>query len=305
MNRRNMPPLNSLRAFESAARNMSVSKASEELGVTASAVGHQIRNLEKNLGVRLFDRRGNRLVPTQTGARLAQALEAGFDALFRAAEAVQRQSGHRPVTISATPAVALRWLAPVLDRFRGEGFDDFRIDASSDEADLAAGEADIDIRYGRGSSDSELISEMLFSEAVFPVCSCAMVANLAVPADVTTKPLLFVDDWGRRGGTWSAWADWFQEVGLAMPVSSVGARFSEMDKAVAEAAAGRGIAMGAQRHLERYPDLVRPFSGPEIIYGTFLVALPEVAEEPGIRRLIARLVSEARKTSGVLHEGAF
>ncbi|MWD25971.1 LysR family transcriptional regulator [Aquicoccus sp. SCR17] len=304
MSRRPLPPLNSLRAFEAVAREQSLSAASDELGVTASAVGHQIRNLEKNLGIRLFDRRGKRLVPTQTGARYAEALGRGFDTLFRATEAIRRQEDGAPITVSATPAMALRWLAPVLDRFREDGLGEFRIDASSREADLAAGEADLDIRYGR-AADGELMTEVLFSESVFPVCDAAHAAALTEAAELTRAPLIFVDDWGRRGGTWSAWRDWCAAAGVPGEDLREAGRYAEMDRAVAAAAAGEGLAIGAQRHLDQHPALVRPFDGPEVTYSAFLVALPEVAEEPTIRRLMKRLVAEARRTRGVIHEGAF
>lgn len=304
MQRRPLPPLNSLRAFEAVARQHSLSAASDELGVTASAVGHQIRNLEKNLGIRLFDRRGKRLVPTQTGARYAEALGRGFEALHRATEAVRRQEEGQPITVSATPAMALRWLAPVLDRFREEGLGEFRIDASSREADLAAGEADLDIRYGR-AADMDLMGDELFSESVFPVCDAAHAQALHDPEDLARAPLLFVDDWGRRGGTWSAWRDWCEAAGVSGDMLEEAGRFAEMDRAVAAAAAGEGLAIGARRHLEQHPSLVRPFEAPEVTYGAYLLALPEVAEEPTIRRLMKRLVAEARRTRGVLHEGAF
>jgi len=304
-----------MRAFEVSARNCSFAIAADELGVTPSAVGHQIKLLEKNLGVLLFNRQARGLVLTATGKKYAMLLGDGFSVLHRATETIRREISDRSITVSATPAVALRWLAPVLDRLRQEGFAEFRIDASSREADLAAGEADLDIRYGR-KVEPGLISHVLFSESVFPVCHPNYAARLSIetPADLLGADLLFVDDWARRGGVWSAWLDWFEAAGIDRLDLSEAARFTEMDKAVEAAAKGAGVAMGAGRHLERFretkeangPTLVRAIAtGPELLYSTTLVALPESAEEPTMRRLIRRLTAIAKEGPGVLHTGAF
>lgn len=307
MKRAILPSLNGLRAFEAAARYGSLSEASDELGVTPSAVGHQIRALEKNLGVRLFDRQAKRLSLTQTGHRYAGALTQGFDVLHRATESVRRQQGGRAITVRATPAMALRWLAPALDRLRHEGQAEFRIDASSQEADLAAGEADIDIRYGR-AIEPGLVAEVLFHEHVFPLCTLDVARRHDLPnrQDLSGVPLLFVDDWGYRGGVWSAWDDWGAEAGYAPEMFVEARRYTELDHAVKAAAQGEGVAMGAERHLRAYPDLAPAFpDAPGVTYGIFLVALPEVAEDPVIRRLTKRLVALAGERDDVLHAGAF
>jgi LysR family glycine cleavage system transcriptional activator len=301
------PSLNALRAFSVTARAGSVARAAEILGVTPSAVGHQIRALEAHLGVRLCDHQANRLTLTQTGAHYAEMLGAGFDILQRATASVQRETAGRPITVSATPAIALKWLAPALDRVRQKGGTEFRIDASSREADLSAGEADLDIRYGR-SVEPGLVSEVLFTEAVFPVCNpdYAQRRHLAEPADLARADLLFVDDWGRRGGRWTAWADWFEAAGLDPAAAVEAARFTEMDKAVEAARRGEGVAIGADRHLAAGEPLLRLFAqGPEVRYSAFLVALPEVAENAVIRRLWRELIAIARQSDSYLHKGAF
>lgn len=308
-----LPPLNSLRAFEVVSRTCNLSVAASELGVTPSAVGHQVRGLEKNLGIRLFDRQAKRLTLTRTGKRYAELLTDGFDMLYRATDSVWREVAERPITVSATPAMALRWLAPTLDHLRQEGVADFRIDASSRAADLAAGEADLDIRYGV-SVEPGLVYEVLFSENVFPVCHPEYAAqhDLHAPSRLFDADLLFVDDWARRGGVWSAWHDWCALAGLDPAGLREAGRFTAMDKAVEAAATGAGVAIGATRHLGPTPSstsgnaLQRLFStNLEVRYCAFLVALPEIAEDPTIRRLMRRLTTISSQTQGVLHEGAF
>jgi LysR family glycine cleavage system transcriptional activator len=310
-----LPPLNGLRAFEAAARGGSLIAAGEELRVTPSAVGHQIRALERYLGIRLFSRNGNGLALTTTGRRYAEILTEGFDLLHRATASVRRETAEKAITVSATPALALRWLAPALDTLREEGIAEFRIDASSREADLSAGEADLDIRYGRFVGP-DLVADVLLSETVFPVChpDYAERLGLAAPANLLHADLLFVDDWGRRGGRWSAWSEWFEMAGLDASEMREAGRFTEMDKAVEAAANGQGVAMGAARHVRREEfdpssgrqRLVRPFAAPlELRYSAFLVALPEIAEEGTIKRLRRRLLALANESRNVLHEGAF
>lgn len=312
--RQALPPLNGLRAFEAAARLGNLVKAGEELHVTASAVGHQIRSLENYLGVRLFDRKTKRLTLTTTGKRFAEMLTQGFNLLHRATSAIRRESSARSITVSATPALALRWLAPALDQLRQEGIAEFRIDASSREADLFAGEADLDIRYGR-TVEEGLVADVLFSEAVFPVCHPDYASKLSLrrPEDVLQGELLFVDDWAHRGGVWSAWRDWLAETGVEVGTLPEAARFSELDKAVEAAAGGAGLAIGAQRHLDRWSradqyghQLVRPFHDkPSVRYSSTLVALPEIAEDRTIRRLRLRLLALAAEHPNILHQGAF
>ncbi|WP_271274114.1 LysR family transcriptional regulator [Aliamphritea hakodatensis] len=306
-----LPPLNSLRAFEVTARWESLAPAAEELAVTPSAVGHQIRTLEKSLGVRLFDRKNKRLTLTATGRHYAEQLSQGFDLLARATNAVRRENADRNITISATPALAIRWLAPALDQLREQGVQGIKIDASSQEANLAAGEIDIDIRYGK-SVEPELITDILFSEVVFPVCSqeFAIKHKLKKSEELLTTQLLFVDDWGSRGGIWSAWHDWFHNQNISSQSLTEAGRYSAMDKAVTIAAQGGGVAMGADRHLQMFNEPSNPLvrvcpDVPGIEYAAYLVSLPEVAEERTIRDIRYKLLALAKQSDSVLHDGAF
>jgi LysR family glycine cleavage system transcriptional activator len=236
-------------------------------------------------------------------------LTEGFNLLHRATSTIRRENADRAITVSATPALALRWLAPALDRLRHEGIAEFRIDASSRQADLFAGEADLDIRYGR-TVEEGLVADVLFSECVFPVCNPDYAAkhNLREAQDLLGAELLFVDDWAHRGGVWSAWQDWFEVATRAPHRLQEAVRFSEMDKAVEAAANGRGVAIGAARHLSLWKQakLIRPFDEElEVRYSSVLVALPEIAEERTIRRLRRRLVALAAENPNVLHQGAF
>ena len=126
-----LPSLNALRAFEAAARHLSISKAADELSVTPAAVSHQVRALEQYLGVPLFRRLNRALMLTDAGQIFLPGLRDGFDALAQAVERVRAQCCEGgSLAVSVGPSFAAKWLVPRLDRFREAHPDiDIRIDA--------------------------------------------------------------------------------------------------------------------------------------------------------------------------------
>lgn len=117
MNARRLPPLTALRAFEAAARHRSFKHAAAELSLTPTAISHQVRQLEEQLGVRLFARGARRVDLTQAGQTLFPALRDGFDAIARAVDIVRPRTQSRTVVLSTTLAFASRWLLQRLQRF--------------------------------------------------------------------------------------------------------------------------------------------------------------------------------------------
>ena len=114
MEKRRLPPLGSLRAFEAAARYLSFKKAAEELAVTPTAVSHQIRLLEDTLGITLFRRQTRRVLLTESGQRLFPVLRDGFDAFSEALADISAQRSKPSVTITSTTAFCAHWLLPRL-----------------------------------------------------------------------------------------------------------------------------------------------------------------------------------------------
>src|SRR4051794_4945382 len=112
-----MPPLNALRAFEAAARHLSLTKAAQELHVTAGALSHQIRGLEELLGLKLFERRVRSIALTQAGKQLYPGLQTGFIHIREAVAALSDAGGERAFVISTPPGFTAKWLAPRLYRF--------------------------------------------------------------------------------------------------------------------------------------------------------------------------------------------
>lgn len=159
-------PLNALRAFEAAARHLSIKAAASELGVTPSAVSHQLKMLEATLGVCLIRRAGVTLELTPAGMALAPPLMEGFRKISGAVAEATRERRKGPLRLSLLPTFAAHWLSPRLAGypFDRDGFD-LLISGSQELADLSAGEADVAVRHGAGKWKG-LVSDLLFSETL-------------------------------------------------------------------------------------------------------------------------------------------
>src|SRR2546421_6112931 len=114
---RRLPPLNALKAFEAAARHESFTRAAEELFVTQGAVSHQVKALETELGLKLFNRERQRLLITEAGRAYLIVVRDAFDRIASGTERLlQRQSGGA-LTVSTSPNFAAKWLVPRMCRF--------------------------------------------------------------------------------------------------------------------------------------------------------------------------------------------
>ncbi|MEW5420671.1 LysR family transcriptional regulator [Amorphus sp. 3PC139-8] len=159
-------PLNALRAFEAAARHLSIKGAAAEIGVTPSAVSHQLRILEELLGVELMRRVGPRLELTESGQVLAPELTAGFSRIVGAVGALKNERKLGPLRLSMLPTFAVHWLSPRLTTypFARSGFE-LLISTTQAAVDLSAGVADAAVRHGRGVWPG-VLAEPLFEETV-------------------------------------------------------------------------------------------------------------------------------------------
>ena len=242
---RRLPPLNSLKAFEAAARHLSFTKAADELHVTPAAISHQIKALEDYCGAPLFRRLTRALVLTETGQAALPALREGFDKLAEAAARLVPDPRSGLLTISVAPTFCAKWLMPRLDRFRAAhpGFD-VRIDASDELAVFGADGVDVAIRYGSGRY-AGLVAESLMAEVVIPVASPALLEGpkpLASPADLAHHTLLHVS-WKMTDDEAPSWRMWLKAAGVAGVDSDRGPRFNVDGLTIQAAVAGHGIAL--------------------------------------------------------------
>lgn len=237
-----LPPLNSLKAFEAAARNLSVKKAAIELNVTSAAVSHQIRALEEYLGVQLFRRYNRALELTDVAKAALPKLGEGFDCMAQAVAILRSHQGGGALTVSAAPSFASRWLMPRLHRFIAAHPEiDVRIsarmrrvsvDGKGDVAERATLEAwladsDVAILYGRGHVTGMMI-ERLLDLSITPICSPKLLTGehpLNTPDDLRHH-LLLHDDTGELYDNEPFWGLWLHEAGITDVDSNKGPHFS-------------------------------------------------------------------------------
>lgn len=253
-----LPSLNGLRAFETVARHMSFTKAAEELSVTQTAVSHQIRRLEAELGVPLFLRLNDGLALSEDGQAYLPGIRAAFHELRYSTEQLLESRDKSVLTISTLVSFASKWLLPRLPSFQ-QAFPaiDVRISASTERVDFRKDAIDAAIRYGRGDWKG-LRADFLMSDEVFPVCSPALAQTLCAPADLANHTLLQVS--GVTAGDWIAWL----RAASQPPQLAEGPRmtFDLAMMAVQAAVDGQGVCIGRSTYVEddlRAGRLVAPF----------------------------------------------
>ena len=239
---RQLPPLGALRAFEAAARQESFKRAAAELGVTPTAISHQIRQLEEGLGVALFVRQTRRVMLTEAGRALYPAMRQALDGMAAAIDALRQRPLRQVATLSATVAFTAKILVPRVARFRAlnPGWD-LRLHATDDLVDLEAREADVAIRYGLGHY-AGLTALPLLADNFAPVCS----PHLAIrrPADLVGATLIHFD-WGPMASKISvpAWASWQAQAAINGLDPDGGITFNDENSAIQATIAGQGVAL--------------------------------------------------------------
>ena len=276
-----LPPLTSLKAFESAARHLSFRDAAAELNVTPSALSFQIKQLEDHLGAPLFRRLNRRVELTAAGEALAPGATEGFTALTAAWRMARRTLDSGLLTVTAGPAFTARWLAPRLFDFASRHPEvELRFAATLRLLDFARDDVDIAIRFGHPpESEKDLHVAMEIREWITPMMTPAVAARVAAPADLCRETLIHQDDtaWLKPPVDWSAW---FRAAGVAPPAMQ-GPRFSQADHALDAAQAGAGVVLGrvslADQAL-RTGALVAPFDVTLVPSAHFRVLCPKGAE---------------------------
>ena len=238
--RRSLPPLAALRAFEAAARRLSFRGAADELGVTATAISHQIRLLEETLGLRLFHRETRRVRLTAEGAVLLPVLRDGFDAFAEAIDRIRGRQAAGVLTLSAPTAFVAKWLVPRLADFRAAHPGcDLRLHASDNLVDFARDGVDVAVRYGPGPYP-DLDAHRLVVDRVAPACSPRLAVRSA--RDLAGQPLLHFE-WPVLDDETPTWPAWLRKAGIADLDGGAGIRFSDEGHVIQAALAGQGIAL--------------------------------------------------------------
>lgn len=294
---RRFPSLPALLTFETAARLGSFKRAAEELGVTPTAVSHQIRALEQQLGLRLFHRETRRVRLTETGACLYPGIAKGFDAFALALARAGRTTPRRTLTITATSAFSSKWLVPRLAK-RRESVEDIniRLFTSDDVVDLHRADVDLAIRYGFGrypGLDSALLMADQFAPMAHPRLAVDRVEDLAF------APIIRFD-WRNPHPAQPTWEKWFDQNGVVRDARAPEYSFSDEAHAIQATIAGQGVALLSVvlLHDEIATGLIRRLPG-QMLSGLayHLVHRPierESLQITGIEQLKNWLISEAK-----------
>jgi DNA-binding transcriptional LysR family regulator len=232
-----LPPLNALRAFESAARHLSFTRAADELNVTQAAISHQVKALEERLGVKLFRRLPRRLLLTDEGQALLPDLHDAFNRLALAVERISARSAAGTLTVSSMTTILMTWLVPRLHRFQEAHPEiDVRLMTTQRLVDFAREDVDVAIRFGTGRWPGVKV-ERMFGEVLTPLCGKRFIDELKSPADLRDLPLI-------RSTEEDEWPIWFAAAGVAAIEVTRGPIFDSTKIAVQAAIDGLGIAMG-------------------------------------------------------------
>ncbi|MGD9597020.1 MAG: LysR substrate-binding domain-containing protein [Steroidobacteraceae bacterium] len=245
---RHLPSIQTLRAFEAAARLESYSAAALELGVTHGAISHRIRELETQLGITLFRRTGRNMIPTREAVTLFAQVRESLGLLQRVFPDVTHTTPGRLV-ISVHPSFATRWLVPRIGSLL-RSMPDLSVEVRSvaDLGDFLSHGVDVAIRYGAGTWGNST-GERIAGELLFPVCTPAYrdAHRIRTPGDLRRCRLL--------RHAWQPWQPWLRAARLRIKEPSGHLTVSDTAMLLEAAAAGEGVALA--RGLFAADDLAR------------------------------------------------
>jgi LysR family glycine cleavage system transcriptional activator len=260
MAKRRIPPLNALRAFEAAARNLNFGKAASELNVTRGAISHQVKSLEDWVGVELLQRNQNKVALTDAGRHLLPALEQAFDLISETVAEMHHPDLKGHLAIHAPPTFTSRWLLPRLGQF----IDAYpQIELSLHHLPpfpkVLPGDYDVVIDYGGGRWENRWIHRLMAVD-LFPLCSPKLLNStphpLRTPSDLKNFTLIHEDDG-------AAWTQWLSAAGAMQVDTGQGLHVSTASHALEAAVLGLGVALGDQVIMSQDLEdgtLIRPFS---------------------------------------------
>ncbi len=289
---RKLPSLNALRAFESAARHLSFTKAAAELFVTQAAVSHQIKHLEEQLDTPLFRRLHRQLRLTDAGQILLPRISDALDIMAAGVERLRDDQREGGLTVSTLESIAATWLVPRLANFRALhpeinlslAISDQLVDFERDNVDMA-------LRYGGGGWPDVAVTKIT-DEDIFPVLAPSLLdkgPRLAKPADLLKFPLIFEN-------LAETWADWFAAAGIANAPVPGGTFLPHSNLVMQAVMAGEGVALG--RSFLINPEitagrLIKPFEiAVPAALSYYLVAPVGADKQPKIRAFQDWIIAE-------------
>ena len=233
-----LPSLNGLRVFEVAARRLSFSSAAEELFVTPAAVSYQIKSLERELGVLLFQRLNKSVALTPEGRQFLISVRAGLIQIEAGVRAVKEAGLGGDLNVSVVPSFAQQWLLPRLESFYlAYPKINLRLNATQLLADFKRDGNHLAIRYGTGPW-KDLHHEPLMMDRIFAVGAPSLLQERGMPEkplDLMTYPLLH--------DTTQPWQAWFARLGFPNVVLPAGPLFDDANLLLYAAIKGHGLTL--------------------------------------------------------------
>ncbi len=294
----NLPPLDLIQGFEAAARNLSFTKAAEELFITQSAVSRQMRALEEHLGVTLFTRRHRALMLTDQGRALQVAATELLERLQQVTDRLRVDAGSRHLTVTTTGGFASLWLIPRLRGFLADYPDvDVRISATYKTINLERDLVDVAVRFCKEEQVPQG-AVRLFGQDLFPVCSPSLLGEGPRPLrtldDLEHHALLHMEG---AGGLLD-WGTWLAAHGLPDLKPAASIRFDSYEQMIQAALSGQGVAMGIGRLVASLMDsgrLIAPFSKSIASPHSYcVIRSAATGSKPHVQAFVDWLVAEAR-----------
>jgi len=287
-----LPSTQSLRTFETAARLLNFTRTAAAMNLTQGAVSHQIRELEKVVGVPLFERQARGLALTDAGTEYLPFVREALERLRAGGEALTRGRRENVLTVTMSPNFANKWLVPRLGDFADSHPDiDLRISAARRHVDFAVDGIDLGIRHGTGDWPHLHVTR-LCPELFYPVCSPAYAAECALDSvgGLTRARLLHDQDQAR-------WREWLAAFEIDPSISEQGPIFSDTSLAIDAAVAGQGVALArsALAALDLIAGrLVRPVENAIPAPIAYWIVCPRAtADTPNIQALRTWLLAQA------------
>ena len=307
-----LPPFAALRAFHAAATHDRYKDAAESLGLTESAISHQVKRLEDFLRTPLIDRSGARPKLTDTGRRYLERIEPALRQIQAATEALMPEAGRATVRMTLPPSLAAAWLIPRLGAFeRAHPEIDLQLITTTRVIDLRRDQMDFAIRHGRGAWP-DVEAAFLLAEAAMPVCAPGYAeppppdgtydgtydgTSGGLPGDLP-KDLLG----GRRlivnANFPDEWEEWSRAHGVEPPAAGSLVTMDAMEQALQLAGSGHGLAMGRRPVVDSWLEggrLVAPFGGADPTGAAYYLCRPAAIPPSAAARRFERWLGDQAK----------
>ena len=264
-----IPSLASLRAFEAVAQHLSFRRAADELCVTHAAISHQIKSLETELGVKLFERNSRSVTLTAEGNQYYPVIRDSLDAIAKGTQSLKDEKGYEELVVQSYSSFINAWLLPRLTKFQNQNPTiHVRIKTSFEDADFERQQFDVGIFNGPLADDHLFVLE-LFNIDMFPVCSPSLISAdspLDQPADLVHHLLLQIPSIKNEPGDWALW---LTAAGVDIDNVNFGPVYDNYPLALQAALAGQGLVMAR-----------RPFAAADIANGQLIQPFDLSVNEP-------------------------